>query len=138
MLLFNIMTQVSSKEQIRRFYKGTRRRAINSYKHIAKIEEPVQEIVVKKPVKQTQTEPGIEEELENLFMSVEYLDSKQNKLNNSLVQNFCNLKIEHRLLESDHIELKENHNELIEKYNKLEERLQKIENRLNDPYYGLI
>ena len=124
--------KVSKKEHLRRFYKGTRRRAINSYKYVAKIEEPVKEVViVKNPVKQTQTDPSIEEELENLFMSVEHLDTKQNKLNNNLVQTICNLKIEHRLLESDHIDLKQ-------KYNLLEDRLQKIEDQLNNPLYGLI
>ena len=124
--------KVSKKEHLRRFYKGTRRRAINSYKYIANVEEPIKEVViVKNPVKQTQTVSGIDEDIENLFMSVEHLDSKQNKLNNNLVQTICNLKIEHRLLESDHIDLKQ-------KYNMLEDRLQMLEDRLNNPLYGLI
>lgn len=128
--------KVPPKEQLRRFYKGSRRRCINGWKKTETFIQEKRNVPVLTPspsnehAVQTQG-PVVEDIFDNVFTALDVLDTKQNSLNNSLVQNHSKLKIEHRLLEADHIELKK-------KYNELEERLQKIEEILDNPYYGLI
>ena len=125
--------KVPTKEQFRRFYKGSRRKCINGINYIkekSKKEEEEPEPVKVEQKQQTQTQPGTIEAFDTIFAAVEFLETNQNKLNNNLVQKHRDLKIKYETLESEHNNLKDN-------YKNLEERLESLESKFNDPYYGL-